>query len=126
MPSRRKRPLSSMTPTIVTRDGKAMLAVGGSGGPLSLSGVLQVLLNSVVFDQSAADAVAAPRIHHQWMPPVLAVEATVPVATRTALGELGHEVRTIPTMGAVQLARRRGDFLEGAADPRKHGGAAGW
>jgi gamma-glutamyltranspeptidase/glutathione hydrolase len=121
-----KRPLSSMSPTIVTRDGKAMLTAGGSGGPLILSGTLQVLLNSIVFDQSAADAVAAPRIHHQWMPPVLAVEATLPTAVQAALGKLGHEVRTVPTMGAVQLARRRGEALEGAADPRKHGGAAGW
>ena len=121
-----KRPLSSMSPTIATRDGKAFLALGGSGGPFILSGTLQVLLNSVVFDQSAGDAVAAPRIHHQWIPAVLAAEEALPAVTREALGKLGHRVHTVPEMGAVQLIRRRGEVLEGAADPRKHGGAAGW
>lgn len=121
-----KRPLSSMSPTIAARGGEAVLAAGGSGGPLILSGTLQVMLNALVFDRGAADAVAAPRIHHQWMPPVLAVEASVPAATRAALSEMGHQVQVVPELGAVQLARRRGRSLEGAADPRKHGGVAGW
>jgi gamma-glutamyltranspeptidase/glutathione hydrolase len=121
-----KRPLSSMSPTIATRDGKAVLALGGSGGPFILSGTVQVLLNSIVFDQSAGDAVAAPRIHHQWVPAVLVAEEALAPATREGLRQLGHRVETLRQTGAVQLVRRRGERFEGAGDPRKHGGAAGW
>jgi gamma-glutamyltranspeptidase/glutathione hydrolase len=121
-----KRPLSSMTPVIVTRNGRPTLAVGGSGGPLIISGTLQVLLNVLAFDQDAATAVAAPRLHDQWVPAVLMVEPGVPAATRETLARLGHSVREVPAMGAVEVVRRSDDIFEGAADPRKHGQAAGW
>jgi gamma-glutamyltranspeptidase/glutathione hydrolase len=93
---------------------------------LILSGTLQVLLNSLVFDMSADDAVAALRIHHQWMPPVLMLEAGIPEITRKALEKDGHQTRPLNSMGAVQLVQRRNNHIEGAADPRKGGGAAGW
>jgi gamma-glutamyltranspeptidase/glutathione hydrolase len=121
-----KRPLSSMSPVIVTRKGRAVLVAGGSGGPLIISGTLQVLLNVLAFGQDATTAVAAPRIHHQWMPAILAVEPGVPVPTRTALARLGHSVKEVPAMGAVQVVRRNDDAFEGAADPRKYGEAVGW
>jgi gamma-glutamyltranspeptidase/glutathione hydrolase len=121
-----RRPLSSMSPTIAVRDDKAVLAAGGSGGPLILSGTLQVLLNSLVFELSAQESVAAARIHHQWVPPVLMLEAGIPEITRKALEKNGHQTRTLASMGAVQLAHRRNGRIEGAADPRKAGGAAGW
>ena len=121
-----KRPLSSMSPTIVVRDDKAVLAVGGSGGPLILSGTLQVLLNSLVFDMGADEAVAAARIHHQWMPPVLMLEGGIAEITRKALEKDGHQTRPLNSMGAVQLVHRRNNHIEGAADPRKGGAAAGW
>lgn len=122
----RKRPLSSMAPIIVTRDGQAVLALGGSGGPLILSGVLQVLLDVLDFGLDARAAVAAPRIHDQWVPPVLAVEPGIPVVTRDRLERLGHTVKEIPAIGAVQVVRRDADVFEGAADPRKGGEAVGW
>jgi gamma-glutamyltranspeptidase/glutathione hydrolase len=121
-----KRPLSSMSPTLVTRDGRAELAVGGSGGPRIISATLQVLLNALVFDMDATAAVGAPRLHAQWMPPVVAVESDFPEATEAALLRRGHEVRSFGPLGAVQMARRRGNRVEGAADPRKGGRALGW
>jgi gamma-glutamyltranspeptidase / glutathione hydrolase len=122
----RKRPLSSMAPIIVTRAGAVVLAAGGSGGPLILSGTLQVLLNVLDFGLDATSAVAAPRIHDQWMPPVLVVEPGVPAATREVLARQGHTVKEVPAMGAVQVVRSDAGVFEGAADPRKGGEAVGW
>ncbi len=121
-----KRPLSSMTPTIVTRHGRPILALGGSGGPLIISGTVEVLLNVLDFDMEAAAAVAAARIHDQWVPPVLVVEPGVPAPLREALARYGHVVKEVPTMGAIQVVRRQADVFEGAADPRKGGEADGW
>lgn len=123
----RKRPLSSMTPTVVLRDGEVAAAAGASGGPFIISGTLQTLLNAIVFGQDADAAVAAPRVHHQWVPPVLMVEAGIEPATRQTLQRLGHRLVEVPGISAVQLAVRRSDgTLEGAADPRKGGLAVAW
>ena len=121
-----KRPLSSMAPIIVTHDDTPVLAVGGSGGPLILSGTLQVLLNVLDFGLDATAAVAAPRIHDQWVPPVLAVEPGVPAQTREVLASYGHTVKEVPTMGAIQAVRTDAGVFEGASDPRKGGEAVGW
>jgi gamma-glutamyltranspeptidase/glutathione hydrolase len=122
-----KRPLSSMTPTVVTREGEAAAVLGGSGGPLIISATLQVLLNAVVFGMDAGASVAAPRLHHQWMPPVLVLEPEVAAAGGDALRRLGHRIVERGELGAVQLVQRSpGGRLEGAADPRKGGEAAGW
>ncbi len=122
----RKRPLSSMTPTIVTKGNQVVLAVGGSGGPFIISGTLQVVLNVVEHDRSASDAVALPRLHDQWMPPVLGVEPGVETQTRDLLAAYGHSVKEIPTMGSIQAVRVYDHAMEGAADPRKGGEAIGW
>ncbi len=119
-----KRPASSMTPTIAVRDGRAVVAVGASGGPLIISATLEVLTNVLDFGMPPEAAVAAPRVHHQWQPQVLLVEPGVGAADRATLGALGHEIREIPGIAAVSLATA---FPEsgpaGAGDPRK-GGAA--
>ncbi|HTO59447.1 MAG TPA: gamma-glutamyltransferase [Pseudomonadales bacterium] len=122
----RKRPLSSMTPTIVIKDGRPILVAGGSGGPLIITATLQTLLNVVDFDLDATAAVAAPRIHHQWVPDALVVEPGIDAATREALARRGHQVREMPNLGAVQAIRIGRGGLDGAADPRKGGAAAGW
>ena len=122
----RKRPLSSMAPIIVTHDDRPVLAVGGSGGPLILSGTLQVLLNILDFGLDATTAVAAPRIHDQWVPPVLAVEPGVPAQARAVLTSYGHTVKEVPTMGAIQAVRTDAGVFEGTSDPRKGGEAVGW
>jgi gamma-glutamyltranspeptidase/glutathione hydrolase len=121
-----KRPLSSMTPTIVTRGGRAVAALGGSGGPLIISGTIQVLLNVLAFNLDATAAVAAPRLHDQWMPPILAVEPGLPGLTRQVLARCGYTVKEMPVMGAIQIVRSSADIFEGAADPRKGGAAVGW
>jgi len=122
-----KRPLSSMTPTVVVRHGQAVAALGGSGGPLITTATLQTLLNTLVFGQDAASALATPRIHHQWMPPVLLVEPGIDEGARRELERLGHHVTEAPELGAVQIVDRRSDgVLDGAADPRKGGEAIGW
>jgi len=124
----RKRPLSSMTPTIVTKDGEVVLVAGGSGGPFIISGTLQVLLHMIDGNLTANDAVAAPRIHDQWMPPYLGVEPGITSGLRDTLASYGHPVKEIPSMGSIQAIRvyRAPRLLEGAADPRKGGEAAGW
>lgn len=122
-----KRPLSSMSPTIVLRASEVAAVAGASGGPFIISGTLQTLLNAIVFGQEAEAAVAAPRVHHQWLPPVLMVEPGIDAGTQKSLERLGHELVRVPGIGAVQLAlRHRDGTLEGAADPRKGGLAVAW
>lgn len=122
-----KRPLSSMSPTIVTRGGEVAAVAGGSGGPLIITGTLQVLLNALVFGQDADTAVAAPRMHHQWTPPVLMVEPGIGDGERRALTRVGHRVVEAPMSAAVGLIVRAPDgTLDGASDPRKGGQALGW
>ncbi len=121
-----KRPLSSMSPTIVFKKGVPVIALGASGGPLIITGTLQVLLNMVAFGMDAAAAVAAPRLHHQWIPATLFVEPGIPEKVRMALARAGHTVKELPAMAAVQVVRREGGRFEGTADPRKGGAAVGW
>jgi len=122
-----KRPLSSMTPTIVLEHGRVVAVAGASGGPLIITSTLQALLNVIVFDFDAAAAVAAPRLHHQWVPPVLMLENGIRRIDDFPLERLGHRLYRSSRSGAVQLIRRTRDgWLEGAADPRKGGRAAGW
>lgn len=122
-----KRPLSSMAPTIVLRGDDVVAVAGASGGPFIISGTLQVLLNVIVFGQDAETAVSAPRVHHQWLPPVLMVEAAIAPGSRRSLQRLGHRLFELPAIGAVQVAlRHRDGTLEGAADPRKGGQAVVW
>ncbi len=85
-----------------------------------------MLLNVLAFDFDATTAVGAPRIHDQWTPPVLIVEPDVAAGTRSALARVGHVVKEVPSMGAIQAVRRTAGVFEGASDPRKGGEAAGW
>lgn len=121
-----KRPLSSMTPTIAVRDGKAVFAVGGSGGPRIITATTQVLLNLVRFEMSPAQAVAAPRVHHQWLPDRLDVERGLKAELIEQLKPLGHKLRPVDESAVVQAVSRRADGLRAASDGRKHGEAAGY
>jgi gamma-glutamyltranspeptidase/glutathione hydrolase len=121
-----KRPLSSMTPTVVARGGRPVAVAGASGGPFIISATTQTLLNSLTFEMEVDTAVAAARLHHQWMPPVLMVEPGLS-ATTASLERIGHRTKAFAAIGAVQLARRNAEgVLSGAADPRKGGAVAGW
>jgi gamma-glutamyltranspeptidase/glutathione hydrolase len=121
-----KKPLSSMTPTILVREGRAELAVGASGGPRIISGTLQVLLNVTRFGMGVEEAVSRPRFHHQWQPDVLSLEQPLLEALSGALSERGHRVERTSGVGVVQAAQRGVAGLRGASDPRKGGRPAGW
>ncbi len=116
-----KRPRSSMTPTIVLKDGRPVLALGGSGGPTILTGVLQVFLDLVDFHLAPAQAVASPRIFEFPGSPVVAVESGIPASTAQELGRMGYEIGTPWFTGAVEALRISPAKLEGAVDPRKGG-----
>lgn len=121
-----KRPLSSMSPTIVMRNGNPVLAVGASGGPLIITGVLQVTLDVLSFHLAPAAAVALPRLHRQASPDYVLVESAMPKATRQALTKMGFHLKVFPkffsAVGAIEI-RQRG--ISGAFDPRKGGAAVG-
>jgi gamma-glutamyltranspeptidase/glutathione hydrolase len=114
-----------MSPTIVLRNGRPELVVGGSGGPTIISGTVQVVLGVVAFGMDVPDAVAAPRIHDQAVPPVLVVEPGIAAPARAMLVRLGHDVKPVPMLGAVSAAGiGRDGTAEAAGDARKDGGAA--
>ncbi len=124
-----KRPVSSMTPTIVLRDGKFFLMLGAPGGSRIINGVLQVLLNVVDFHMNAQEAVDWPRFHHQWMPDVLYVEKGISPDTVAILRGMGHKVSLLePGAGVARveaILSSRG-WLEGATDPKGNGKAEGY
>jgi gamma-glutamyltranspeptidase/glutathione hydrolase len=125
-----KRPLSSMTPTIVLRDGKLAYVLGSPGGPTIINTVLQTILNLVDFEMNVQRAVAGPRIHHQWLPDEVRYEpGGLNADTKLALEALGHKFASRPSfMGscmAIAVDPSTGHRLAGV-DPRSDdGGAAG-
>lgn len=123
-PASGKRPLSSMTPTIVFKDGRPVLVTGAPGGSRIISSVLQVIVNTIDFGKSIAEAVTLPRVHHQWMPDEVTVERTLPAETIRALAARGHKVRVGPTAGAANSIAITRDGFVGAADTRARGAAA--
>jgi len=123
----RKRPLSSMTPTIaLDADGKVRVVVGAAGGPTIITAVAQVLTNVVDFKLDAQAAVAAPRIHHQWFPEILGVEPEVAPDAIDALKKWGHKVKDIPHIGTVNALVRTDAGIEAAAEPRSPSSPAGY
>lgn len=119
-----KRPLSSMTPVIVLREGKPWLATGTPGGARIITTVLQTVLNTIDFKMNIAEALSMPRVHHQWMPDYLRIEKGLSPDTIRLLKDKGHELRVMPTMGRVQTVQQQHGFLFGATDPRNPDGAA--
>lgn len=116
-----KRPLSSMSPTLVFEDGELAGCFGGSGGPRIISNTLQAFLNVFQRDMDVSEAVSSPRIHHQWRPDELVVEDP-PAEVARALEERGHELDRSPYITAVQAVVVGEDgALEAASDPRKGG-----
>ena len=122
-----QRMLSSMTPTIVARDGELVAVVGSPGGRTIINTVMQVILNIIDFEMNIADAVAAKRLHHQWLPDRVSIEegGADPETVRT-LEAMGHTVRVGGRQGlahSIMIDPRTGERL-GAADPREVDGAA--
>jgi gamma-glutamyltranspeptidase/glutathione hydrolase len=121
----RKRPLSSMTPTMVLKDGQLYLVAGSPGGPRIISTVLQVLLNVLDFGMGIQEAVDWPRFHHQWLPDRLLVERGFSPDTVALLEARGHQVERVRSIGEVAAILVAEGRLEGAADSRVEGKAAG-
>ena len=125
-----KRPLSSMTPTILLRGGKPFLVLGAPGGSKIINGVLEVILNVVDFHMNVQNAIEAPRFHHQWMPDVLGVEPTISPDTMDRLREMGYNVKVFegswPTVARVEAILAKDGWLEGASDGRGSGKAEGY
>lgn len=120
-----KRPLSSMTPTLVFKNGKPVLATGSPGGSTIITIVLQVLLNTLDFDMNIAQATATPRIHHQWLPDTIFWETGISPDTITALRAMGHQVEASPrVIGRSQSIASDGAIRFGATDSRWPGGGA--
>jgi gamma-glutamyltranspeptidase/glutathione hydrolase len=124
LPGPGKRPLSSMSPTIVLKDGKPVLVTGSPGGSRIISTVLQVIVNVIDYGMDVAAAVAAPRLHHQWLPDEVRIERGFADDTLAALRAKGH--RVIEPMGQTSAnsiaVTARG--LRGAPDPRTRGAEA--
>jgi len=116
-----KRPLSSMTPTIVFRDGQPYLATGSPGGARIITTTLQVILNVVDHGMNVAAASAAPRVHHQWLPEELRVEQGLSPDTLALLRARGHDVVVRRAMGSTQSVMRSAEGFLGASDPRRPG-----
>jgi gamma-glutamyltranspeptidase/glutathione hydrolase len=123
-----KRPLSSMSPTIVLQDGQPILAVGAAGGPTIISQVLLTLLYSLDFGMDLDAALAAPRFHHQWQPDELKIEKRAGEGIIRALKQRGHKVVPVNSLGVTQAVARGSDGKDfiGAHDPRVDGKAASW
>lgn len=114
-----KRPLSSMSPTIVAKEGKTWLVTGSPGGSRIITTVLQMVVNSIDFGMNIAEATNAPRFHHQWLPDQLRVEKGFSPDTLQRLEAKGQHVKVLPAMGSTQSIMIGPDgTLYGASDPR--------
>src|SRR5206468_3582317 len=120
-----KTPLSSMTPAIVLKDGKPVLAVASPGGPTIINTVLEIIVNVLDFKMNVQDAVNWPRFHHQWLPDELRMEPCYSPDTVGLLEKRGYIVKHVNSQGEVAAVAFQNGWLEGAADPRTEGTAEG-
>ena len=118
-----KRPLSSMTPVMLMRNGQPWIATGSPGGARIITTVLQNIVNIIDYDMNIAEAVSQPRMHHQWTPDFIRVERGFSPDTLKILESMGHSVKVMPTMGRVETVQREGTLFFGASDPRNPDGA---
>lgn len=123
-----KRPLSSMSPTIVLENNQPVMTIGAAGGPTIISQVVQGIVRRFDLGLPLAEALAQPRIHHQWSPDLLRVENRIDPSIQKALRDRGHELTVttaqIGVTQAIEFDRSKGQFL-GLHDPRVPGKAAG-
>jgi gamma-glutamyltranspeptidase/glutathione hydrolase len=115
----KKRPLSSMTPTIILQGDRPELIVGAAGGPRIISATLQTIINVLDFHMPVKEAVEAPRIHQQWMPEEINVETKLAPETKKSLERRGHSVKERTGLGVVQAILAKRSKIAGAVDSRK-------
>ena len=122
---RGKRPLSSMTPTIVLDNGRAWFATGSPGGSRIITTVLQMLVNVIDHGMNIAEAEAAPRMHHQWLPDMLQLESGFSPDTIRILEARGHEIAATQwSMGSLQTVAWKDGVFRGSSDPRRPNAAS--
>jgi gamma-glutamyltranspeptidase / glutathione hydrolase len=119
-----KRPLSSMSPTMLLKDGKVYLVTGSPGGSRIITSTLQTIVNVVDHQMNPAEAASMPRIHHQWLPDELRVEKGLSNDTLALLRQKGHHVVVQPVIGKTQTIQVVADGFLGYSDPRSLDGAA--
>ncbi|MGB7704057.1 MAG: gamma-glutamyltransferase [Pseudolabrys sp.] len=124
LPGPGKRPLSSMTPTIVMKDGKPFLITGSPGGSRIISTVLQIIVNVIDFHLPVDQAVSAPRVHHQWQPDELSAEPGISPEILDGLVKRGHKVVPTPPQTSANSIEITADGYVGAADRRTRGSLA--
>jgi gamma-glutamyltranspeptidase / glutathione hydrolase len=122
-----KRPLTSMSPTLVMVNGKPVLAIGAAGGPTIISQVALAIVNMVDFGMELEAALTQPRFHQQWQPDELRIESAVGEPVLQELEKRGHRLNRVRAIGAAQAVGIAGDggFI-GVSEPRGYGSAAGW
>ena len=113
-----KRPLSSMSPTILLKGNRPYLVTGTPGGSRIITTTLQIILNVVDHNMNIAQATAAPRIHHQWLPDYIRYEQGISLDTIRLLEAQGHTLKQQATMGSTQTIMRSANGVYGASDPR--------
>lgn len=114
----KKRPLSSMSPTLVFKGDQPVMTLGAAGGPTIISQVVLNLLYTLEYKMPAEEAIKQPRIHEQWNPDLLFVEAAMPEMVRKVLEQKGHNIKVWPSMGASQIIQLRDGKLVPVAEPR--------
>lgn len=119
-----KRPLSSMSPTIVLKDDQPFMTVGAAGGPKIITQVALAIIRHLDLGMPIDKAIAEPRFHHQWTPDTLFVESGVPESVREELTKMGHNVEVLKAGGISQAIIQDGDGFIGVHDPRVPGKAA--
>ncbi|HEY6368162.1 MAG TPA: gamma-glutamyltransferase [Candidatus Binatia bacterium] len=115
----KKRPLSSMTPTIILQGDRPELIVGAAGGPRIISATLQTIVNVLDFHMPVKEAVEAPRVHHQWIPEEINVETKLTPEAKKSLERRGHSVKEKTGLGVVQAILAKRSKIAGAVDSRK-------
>lgn len=118
----KKRPLSSMTPTIVMKNNKPWLVTGSPGGARIITTVLQSVVNTIDHEMNPAEAIITPRVHHQWLPDELRVEEGISPDTIKLLQDKGHKVVTKAPMGRIQIIQADDSVFYGYSDPRNPDG----
>ena len=118
-----KRPLSSMSPTVVLKDGQPFFSVGAAGGPTIISQTVLAILCAIDFGMPVDRALAHPRFHHQWKPDELKIEKQAGEAVMRELERRGHKLAPVNSFGAAQAISKSpdGKSFQGAADPRSQG-----
>ncbi len=117
-----KRPLSSMSPTIVLKDGKPFLATGTPGGSRIMTTTLQIIMNVIDHDMNVAEATMTPRIHQQWEPDQLRLEKGINLDTQNLLTDKGQKIMIARPMGRTQTIQIKANGFEGYSDPRNPDG----